>query len=111
MKKLDISKKASESSGEYVFGSADTGSHACYVIYGILGPGEKDRFLKPGRGHEEIILSVKGTIEVRGDFSGRLLPGEAFHIAGEHSCTLENSGEDEAVYVISGGHSEAGHHH
>jgi len=42
MKKLDIKAIAEEQNGEYVFGSADTGSHACYMIYGRLMPGEKD---------------------------------------------------------------------
>lgn len=106
MKTFDIaSKAASEASGEHVLGVKDTGSHACYMIYGILRPGEKGRRLKAGKGHEELVLSVRGSMEVTGAVSGTLEEGSAFHIAGEAECFLENSGPEEAVYVIAGGHS------
>jgi len=36
--------------------------------------------------------------------------GSAFHLAGDNSCFLENKSPSEAAYVISGGHSETGHH-
>ena len=112
MKKIDIRKRAlSSESGEYVLGLEDTGSHACYMIYGVLKPGETGRLLKPGKGHEEMILAMKGDLVLSGDISGRLEQGSAFHIVGETSAFLENPGSDEAVYIISGGHSEHGHHH
>ncbi len=40
MKKTDLRGRAEKGDGEYVFGAADTDSHACYMIYGILKPGE-----------------------------------------------------------------------
>lgn len=111
MKIFDLKKRAEISgAGEYILGSQDTGSHACYMIYGILKPGEKERLIKPGKGHEEIVLSIKGDINVTGHYSGVLEEGNAFHIVGDEACYLENKGNSEAIYIIAGGHSEGGHH-
>jgi len=112
MKKIDIRNRTlSSETGEYVMGIKDTGSHACYMIYGILKPGEKGRLLKPGKGHEEIILAMKGNLVITGDISGQLEQGSAFHLTGETSAFLENPCSDEAVYIISGGHSDHDHNH
>ena len=105
----DHAKKEKE--GEFVFGAEHTGSHACYMVYGVLQPGEKDRMIKPGHGHEEMVLAANTELQVTGAVSGRLCAGEAFHIAEEQTAFLENTGETEAVYVIAGGHSEHGHAH
>jgi hypothetical protein len=111
MKIFDLKSKAQISeNGEYILGFKETGSHACYMIYGILRPEEKDRVIKPGKGHEEIVLALKGDIKITGYYSGVLKEGSAFHIAGEHECFLENQGISEAVYIIAGGHSESRHH-
>lgn len=109
---IDLREKAMESEdGEFVFGAEHTGSHACYMIYGILKPGEKGRAIKPGRGHEEMVLAATADLRVSGAVSGQLRQGAAFHITGEQTAYLENPGEREAVYVIAGGHSEHGHDH
>jgi len=55
-----------EEGGEFVLGARETGSHACYMIYGTLKAGEKGRIIKPGAGHEEIVLAARGNIEVSG---------------------------------------------
>lgn len=101
--------RASES-GEYILGSEDTGSHACYMIKGFLKPGDSKRLIKPGKGHEEIVLVMKGDIEVSGHYSGTIKEGCAFHIAGDDECFLENKNEHEVIYIVAGGHSEGGHH-
>lgn len=111
MKIFEFKNKAMTSeNGEHIIGFKETGSHACYMIYGILKPGEKGRVIKPGRGHEEIVLAMKGDITVTGHCSGTLKEGSAFHIDGENECFLENKGISDAVYIIAGGHSEGGHH-
>lgn len=111
MRAFDLKgRAASASEGEYVLGAKDTGSHACYMIYGLLRPGEEGRSVKPGRGHEELVLSVKGDIKVRGARNGIMKEGSAFHITGEDECFLSNASEDEAVYIIAGGHQGGGHH-
>lgn len=111
MKIFELKNNASNSqNGEYILGFQDTGSHACYMIYGILKPKEKGRLVKPGEGHEEIVLSVKGNLEVTGYYSGSLKEGSAFHIKGEQECFLENKNDFDAIYIIAGGHSEKSHH-
>jgi hypothetical protein len=111
MKETDLREKAANNGGEYVFGAADTGSHACYMIYGVLKPGEKQRMIQPGKGHEEIVSAVKGRLSVTGQHSGTLEEGHAFHIQGEQACFLENMGDSDAVYIVAGGHSGQGHDH
>ncbi|MFO0751852.1 MAG: hypothetical protein U0411_00820 [Thermodesulfovibrionales bacterium] len=112
MKIFEMKEKAREADcGETIVGSRETGSHACYMIYGILKPGEGARVVRPGKGHEEILIAAKGDLAVTGVFSGVLREGAAFHIAGEETCFLENRGAEEAVYIVAGGHAETGHHH
>ena len=71
MNAFDVRAKVGDS-GEYVLGVNDTGSHACYLIYGMMQPHEKGRKLKPGRGHEELILAMRGDFVVSGDAQGVL---------------------------------------
>jgi hypothetical protein len=112
MNTFDLKKHAlSSDSGEYIFGLKHTGSHACYMIYGILKSGQEKRVITPGKGHEEMVLAVKGNFEISGRFSGRLREGCAFHVAGEDTVYLQNTETTEACYVIAGGHSQDGHHH
>ncbi|MCL4491647.1 MAG: hypothetical protein M1510_07045 [Nitrospirae bacterium] len=64
MKRFELKAKAQISeSGEHILGFEDTGSRVCYMIYGVLKPGEKGRVVKPGKGHEEIVLAMKGDEE------------------------------------------------
>lgn len=109
MKAFEVRSKALEEGGEFVLGLKDTGTHACYMIYGTLKPGEKGRLIKPGAGHEELLLAVKGDIEVTGKLNGTLKEGTSFHIAGDDECFFENASSEEVVYVAAGGHSEGGH--
>jgi len=112
MKKLDLRHKAlSSENSESIFGAADTGSHACYMIYGILKAGEKRRLIRPGKGHEEVVLVVKGSLAASGHLQGRLEEGSAFHVAGDVSVFLENTESTESVYVVAGGHAAQEHHH
>jgi uncharacterized cupin superfamily protein len=110
LKTYPVRELSRDEGGEYVLGLKDLGTHACYLIYGELAPGEEGRKICPGEGHEEILLAVVGDIEVRGDeFSGRLPAGEAMHFRGEETCAIGNPGGSTAIYVLAGGHSETGH--
>jgi redox-sensitive bicupin YhaK (pirin superfamily) len=109
MKVFSVKDKVG-TAGEHILGAEQTGSHACYLIYGTMAPKEKERPFKPGEGHEELLLVVKGRLEVTGHLNGSLHEGEAVHLKGEETCRLENTSDTEAIYVISGGHSEGGHH-
>lgn len=112
MKFFDTKKDIQEIvSGEFIIGLELTGSHACYMIYGVMKPLEKDRLIKPGKGHEEIVLILKGSVNVTGHWEGTLKEGDSFHITGEETLYFENPFDSEVVYVIAGGHSEEGHHH
>jgi hypothetical protein len=106
----DVFGKVGES-GEYVLGARDTGSHASYLVYGVLKPGEKGRTLSPGKGHEEIVLAITGDLQLSGHYTGILKQGQAIHLQGEQSCYADNPGAVSVRYVISGGHSEPGHGH
>jgi len=105
---FDVSNKA-PLSGEYILGAEQTGSHACYLIYGVLKAGERGRELKPGRGHEELVLAVQGDLSLRGHTVGDLKQGQAIHLRDEETCLLDNPGDGEAIYVVAGGHAEGGH--
>ena len=112
MNTVDLKNHAlSSESGEFVFGSEHTGSHACYMIYGVVKPGQEKRVIKPGKGHEEMVLAVTGNFKISGQFSGQLKEGCAFHIVGKDTVCLQNKGTTDACYVIAGGHSQDSHHH
>ena len=110
MKVYDVASKIA-GSGEYILGYDTTGSHACYLIYGVLKAREKGRELKPGEGHEEMLVVVQGELIVTGTSTVTLKQGQAIHLKGEDVCLAENRTNSEVVYVISGGHSESGHEH
>ncbi len=109
MKIYKVTDKVRDS-GEYILGSRETGSHACYLIYGILKPGEQGRELKPGNGHEEIVLALTGDITLTGAFTGVLKKGEALHMQGEETYHAANQSGAPVTYVVAGGHSGEGHH-
>jgi len=107
MKVYDLRRTATQSErGESLLGFRDLQSHACYMMYGVLRPGEEKRKIQPGKGHEEIILAITGDIHVTGCTTGTLKEGFAFHIRGEEECFFHNTGESEVVYLIAGGHTE-----
>ena len=110
MKVFEVASRIA-GSGEQILGFDETGSHACYLIYGVLKAGEKGRGLKPGRGHEEMIVVVQGELTVTGAGAVTLKLGQAMHLTGEEACIAENRTKEDAVYVISGGHSATGHGH
>src|SRR5512143_2946702 len=100
MKLFGVAEKVQDS-GEYILGVRETGSHACYLVYGVL---------KPGHGHEEIVLALIGDLRLTGHPTGMLKQGQALHLTGEESVIVENPGNSQAFYVIAGGHSGHRHH-
>ncbi len=106
----DVSELAVKNKGEYVLGSAELHTHACYFVYGVLKPDEKGRVIKPGNGHEEIACIVQGEVILRGESEiFNLKKGQAFHIRGEDAYHMDNNGKAEVIYVIAGGHGEGRH--
>jgi hypothetical protein len=108
--KHPLQRLAREAGGEYVLGMKDLHTHACYLIYGELGPGEQGRKVCPGEGHEEILLAVSGELQLSGDrINGSLAEGEAIHLREEDNCLLANPAATRARYILAGGHSAGGH--
>jgi len=110
MKAHPLRELSREAGGEYVLGLNDLDTHACYMIYGELKPGEESREVRPGQGHEEILLAISGDLQISGSrFNGLLKEGEAMHFREDDSCFLGNPSDEKAVYVLAGGHSASGH--
>ncbi len=97
--------------GEYILGADATGSHACYLVYGVLAPGQSGRVFRPGAGHEELILCIEGELLLSGALDGMLRQGQAVHLRGDETCRAGNEGPRRAVYVIAGGHDGGAHGH
>lgn len=97
--------------GEYIVGFDATGSHACYLMYGVI-EGDEERELSPGAGHEEIIAVIEGSIELATDTETiSVSKGQAIYLKGEEKVRIRSSGKNPAIYVIAGGHSDGSHHH
>ncbi|RJX29227.1 MAG: hypothetical protein C4525_14720 [Desulfarculus sp.] len=108
---FDLVGRALREGGETVLGLKELGTHACYLIYGVLEPGGEPRVLKPGDGHEEIVLAVSGTIQVQGpEGSLTLQPGQAIYLQGAETWQAIAAGPAEARYVAAGGHSPGQEH-
>ena len=89
---------------QYCLGFEDLKTHAVYLRYGRLRPGEKERRLSARAGHEEIVYVVRGKLLVKGEnYEYPVGEGEAFHLKGGDSLTIENPADAEAVYVAAGG--------
>jgi uncharacterized cupin superfamily protein len=112
LKTYDCLMRAKAEGGETVLGSEELETQACYLIYGILEPGQKGRVVNPGPGHEEIFCLVAGVATLVGpEGPQNLKVGEAVYLKGDVTYTLENNQKMPAVYIAAGGHSEDGHQH
>jgi mannose-6-phosphate isomerase-like protein (cupin superfamily) len=110
MKTFDVKALSVGERGEYVLGMKDLGTHACYMIYGTLGPGEGGRQVKPGLGHEEILCVVVGRLLIHGpDGVFELKNGHAVHVRENQSFEVSNPDREPAVYVMAGGHGTPHH--
>jgi redox-sensitive bicupin YhaK (pirin superfamily) len=112
MKTFEVEKLANDQGGEYVLGMKDLHTHACYMVYGVLKPNETDRLVKPGEGHEEILVPVTGPVHVSADKGDFIIEqGSAVHIKEDESFFISNKSDNTIVYVLSGGHCREHHHH
>jgi len=104
VKSFDLEGLASTMGGEYVLGCKDLHSQACYLLYGLLAPGEEGRLVRPGTGYEEILCAVGGPLllhTARGDVT--LEKGHAVHVTEHESFLVTNPGDSQIAYVIAGG--------
>ncbi len=110
MKSFDVKALSASEGGEYVLGMKDLGTHACYLIYGTLGPGEGNRQVKPGQGHEEILCAVVGRLVIHTPGGVYTLEnGHAVHVREDESFEISNPDQDPVVYVMAGGHGRPHH--
>jgi len=110
MKAFDVRALAAGEGGEYVLGMKDLGTHACYLIYGTLKPGVVGRRVKPGHGHEEILCSVVGNLLIHSrEEAFTLERGHAVHVREDESFEISNPDQEDAIYVIAGGHARPHH--
>ncbi|MEW6347646.1 MAG: hypothetical protein AB1646_01170 [Thermodesulfobacteriota bacterium] len=110
MKSFDVGALAAGEGGEYVLGMKDLATHACYLIYGTLRPGEGGRRVKPGQGHEEILCAVVGTLLIHTpDEVFTLESGHAVHVREDESFEISNPGPEPVVYIMAGGHPRPHH--
>ena len=114
LKIFDLAGRVLREGGETVLGLDDLGTHACYMLYGVLTPGEPPRSLRPGPGHEEIFVVISGAVRLEGGGLEEPLTvqaGQAFHLKGEATLQVSAAGPLEARYVAAGGHTPGAEHH
>ncbi len=110
MKVFNIKSLAEENDGEYVLGLKDLKTHAVYLIYGTLNPGEGNRKLYPGKGHEEVLCVVQGEVEIKtSEENLSIKAGEALHLKEDDEFILKNNGEEIVIYALAGGHPPVTH--
>ncbi len=108
----DLEGSVRRDGGETILGLEMLGTHACYMLFGVLDPGGSPRTLKAGSGHEEIVLATQGSILVANDQEEFILQaGQAFYIVGEETWQAIAEGPMEARYVVAGGHTPGQDHH
>ncbi len=102
MKLFNIRELYREKHREYIVGSADTGRHSVYLVYGEAAGGEK-RSMTPD-GHDEILflLSGEALLENSGE-SIPLKPEQAVFLGPDESFTL--TALSDCRYVVAGTHT------
>jgi uncharacterized cupin superfamily protein len=100
---FDLATLARSEGGEYVLGMKDLHTRTCYMIYGILEPGERDRLVRPGEGHEEILCAVDGPLTIHSEKGNiELQKGHAVHVKENVSFHISNPSERAVVYIMAG---------
>jgi mannose-6-phosphate isomerase-like protein (cupin superfamily) len=102
MKLFNIRDLYKEKYREYIVGSADTGKHTVYLVYGEVPGGEK-RSMAPD-GHDEILLLLSGealleksgeSIALKQEQAVSMEPDESFTFTALSDCR----------YVVAGTHT------
>jgi len=76
-----------------------------YFGIGLLEPGEENRKVGPGRGHEEIFYLQEGKIEVKIENDMFIInEGELFFIPDKSKAIIKNLVDKKSKFMIAGGH-------
>ena len=90
-----------EEQGEYILGSAVLKTHACYLVYGRLKEKEKERMVKPGKGHEEIFC-LRESFEIKSiPIEFKLLKDTEFRVKYQGNNTLKYNPRIESFEIVS----------
>jgi uncharacterized cupin superfamily protein len=108
MRSFDLAGLASTFGGEYVLGTKDLNTDACYMIYGLLKGGEAERLIRPGKGREEILCALDGPLLMHtGGGETILEQGNAIHVKAEDSFLISNPSNRPVVYIVAGGNTRS----
>jgi hypothetical protein len=111
MRSFDLAGLASSFGGEYVLGTKDLHTDACYMIYGLLTEREAERLIRPGKGREEILCAVDGPILMHTKGGEVVLKrGNAIHVKEDDSFFISNPSDRPVVYIMAGGASRSHTH-
>ncbi len=109
--KYNLKEKCHNSKDKEFFYGAKINKDIKDVYLGLcyLESGESGRNIGPGRGHEEIIYSIDGKIQITfRDEEIILNEGEVFFIPDGLKVSLKNLIEKRTYFMIAGGHTK--HH-
>jgi uncharacterized cupin superfamily protein len=110
MESFNLELLCEQAGGEYVLGAKELDTHACYMIFGILAPGQRERLVKPGHGHEEILCAIDGEITLQLSSGEKVLArNHAVHIGEDQEFFISNEGTESIRYIMAGGHSRPHH--
>ena len=104
MRIFDLAALCVSEGGEYVLGMKNLHTQSCYLVYGILQPGEGERLVRPGDAYEEILCAVGGLLTLhtdRGDIE--LSRSQAVHVKQGESFYISNPSDEAVVYILAGG--------
>jgi len=78
-----------------------------YLGFGYLEPNEKNKKISPGKGHEEILMVLNGSLRAQFESDEiTITDGDAFHIPDRSHVILENLTSKRVTFVIAGGHTK-----
>lgn len=101
MKKFNIRELYNEKYGEYIVGSAATGKHGVYLVFGELSAG-KERTMAPG-GHDEILFLLDGEA-VLGNGATQVTIGKEEAVSFNPDSSYTFLALRDCRYVVAGTH-------
>ena len=82
-----------------------------YMGYCFLHPGEADRKVGPGRGHEELLYLINGKIEIIVKDQKILMnEGDIYYIPDGLKVRLKNISDERVNFMVAGGHTKPHKH-
>jgi len=110
---VNLREKCLESSKKEFFYGAKINREIKDVYLGLcfLEPGETNRKVGPGKGHEELLYLMNGKIRVNTKENEiNLNEGEVFFIRDGLKVVLKNLTKERSYFMIAGGHTKRHKH-